>query len=442
MKQILIVGAGRSASSLIEYLVSRAPQNNWFVKVADFDLKLSQSKVCDSKHSSAISFDVNNEKQREKIVSESDLVISMLPASMHIHLAKECIRFSKNMVTASYVSDEIKSLHSQAIEKDIIILNEIGLDPGIDHMSAKKMIDEIHDKNGKITSFKSFCGGLVAPEYDSNPWNYKFTWNPRNVVLAGQSTATYIHNNDYKYIPYHSLFTKTEEVEILDEGIFEAYANRDSLSYREIYDLPNIATMLRGTLRKKGFCSAWNVFVQLGMTDDSFQIINSDGMTWRSFLNSFLDFDDKLSVEQKLVNQLYISDKEIKKLEWIGVLSNEVIKLKKGTPAQFLQELLESKLSLDKGDKDMIVMQHLFEYIEEDKCKKLKSSLVLKGIDDLNTAMSMTVGLPVAIASELILNDRISKKGVVIPIHKEIYNPVLESLKKFGIEFIEELVKS
>ena len=438
MKQILVVGAGRSASSLIEYLVGRAPHNDWFVVVADFDVKLSESKVSNTEHSSAISFDVNNQEQREKMVSSSELVISMLPAHMHILLASDCIKFAKNMVTASYVSDQIKNLHNDAIEKDIIILNEIGLDPGIDHMSAKKMIDEVHENGGQITSFKSFCGGLVAPEFDNNPWNYKFTWNPRNVVLAGQSTATYIHNGKYKYIPYHSLFTKTEDVEILNEGIFEAYPNRDSLSYREIYDLPNIPTMLRGTLRKKGFCNAWNVFVSLGMTDDSVQISNLGDMTWKSFLNSFLDYDNHNSVQQKLINKLSITNEELKKLEWLGILSDEKVKLSKGTPAQFLQELLESKLNLEKGDKDMIVMQHLLEYSISNQSKKLTSSLVLKGMDDLNTAMSMTVGLPVAIATELILNNKISKKGVVIPIHKEIYNPVLEKLKEFGIEFIEE----
>jgi saccharopine dehydrogenase-like NADP-dependent oxidoreductase len=438
MKQILVVGAGRSASSLIEYLVGRAVQNDWFVVVADYDIKLSESKVSNTEYSSAISFDVNNKEQREKMVSDSELVISMLPAHMHVLLAKDCIEFGKNMVTASYVSDQIKNLHNQAIEKDIIILNEIGLDPGIDHMSAKKMIDEVHENGGEITSFKSFCGGLVAPEYDNNPWNYKFTWNPRNVVLAGQSTAMYIENGDYKYIPYQNLFSRTEEVEILSEGVFEAYANRDSLSYREIYNLPNIPTMLRGTLRKKGFCSAWDIFVQLGITDDSIQISNLDSMTWRSFLNSFLAYDDHKSVEQKLLDKLSITEEELKKLEWLGILSNEKISLKKGTPAQFLQELLEAKLNLEKGDKDMIVMQHQLDCIISNQPKQLTSSLVLKGIDDLNTAMSMTVGLPVAIATELILNNKISRKGVVIPIHKEIYNPVLEKLKDFGIEFIEE----
>ena len=438
MKQILVVGAGRSASSLIEYLVGRAVQNDWFVVVADYDIKLSESKVSNTEYSSAISFDVNNKEQREKMVSDSELVISMLPAHMHVLLAKDCIEFGKNMVTASYVSDQIKNLHNQAIEKDIIILNEIGLDPGIDHMSAKKMIDEVHENGGEITSFKSFCGGLVAPEYDNNPWNYKFTWNPRNVVLAGQSTAMYIENGDYKYIPYQNLFSRTEEVEILSEGVFEAYANRDSLSYREIYNLPNIPTMLRGTLRKKGFCSAWDIFVQLGITDDSIQISNLDSMTWRSFLNSFLAYDDHKSVEQKLLDKLSITEEELKKLEWLGILSNEKISLKKGTPAQFLQELLEAKLNLQKGDNDMIVMQHQLDCIISNQPKQLTSSLVLKGIDDLNTAMSMTVGLPVAIATELILNNKISRKGVVIPIHKEIYNPVLEKLKDFGIEFIEE----
>ena len=248
----------------------------------------------------------------------------------------------------------------------------------------------------------------------------------------------YIQNGNYKYIPYHSLFTKTEEIDILDEGVFEAYANRDSLSYREIYNLPNIPSMLRGTLRKKGFCRAWNIFVQLGITDDSFQIVNSGEMTWKSFLNSFLDDDKNKTVKQKLTDQLSISQEDLNKLEWLGIFEDENIELNIGTPAQFLQLLLESKLNLESGDKDMIVMQHLLEYSIDGQKKNLKSSLVLKGVDDLNTAMSMTVGLPVAIASELLLNDKISLKGVVIPIHKEIYNPVLEKLEEFGIKFIEE----
>jgi saccharopine dehydrogenase (NADP+, L-glutamate forming) len=441
MKQILIVGAGRSASSLIEYLISKSKLNNWFVTIADYDVDLSKSKVTDSTCSKAIFFDVNDKAQCSLEVSKADIVVSMLPASMHIILAEECVNFSKNLVTASYVSDQIKALNEKAIENDIIILNEIGLDPGIDHMSAKKVIDDIKNKGGKITSFKSYCGGLVAPEYDNNPWNYKFTWNPRNVVLAGQSTASYISNGNYKYIPYQQLFSRITEIEVLDEGKFEAYANRDSLSYREIYDLPNIPTMLRGTLRKKGFCDAWDIFVQLGMTDDTYQLSGVEHLTWKSFINSFLDYDQSKSVEQKLAERFSTSNDVLNKLKWLGIFDDVNVNMKEGSPAQILQKLLESKLSLESNDKDMIVMQHLFEYELLGENKLLKSSLVLKGKDDLNTAMSMTVGLPVAIAVELILNNKIKSRGVLIPTDKEIYDPVLKKLEVFEIKFVEEEFK-
>ena len=442
MKQILIVGAGRSASSLIEYLVSKSKEKNWFVTIADYDLKLAQSKVKDDQFSKAIFFDINNISECTPEVLKADIVISMLPAHMHILLAKECIKHQKNMVTASYVSKEINELNDLAIENDIIILNEIGLDPGIDHMSAKKVIDEIIENGGEITSFKSYCGGLVAPEFDNNPWNYKFTWNPRNVVLAGQSTASFISKGEYKYTPYQNLFSRVNEIEVLDQGKFEAYANRDSLSYREIYGLPNVSTMLRGTLRKKGFCEAWNVFVQLGMTDDTYELINVEHLTWKSFIDSFLISDTNKSIEEKLVEQLNINADTLYKLKWLGIFDNTKIGLKSGTPAVLLQKLLESKLSLEENDKDMIVMQHLFEYEISSQKKLLKSSLVLKGKDSLNTAMSMTVGLPVAIAVELILEKKIKSKGVVIPVDKEIYLPVLERLEELGIKFIEQEFKS
>lgn len=442
MKQILVVGAGRSASSLIEYLVGRAVQNDWFVVVADYDIKLSESKVSNTEYSSAISFDVNNKEQREKMVSDSELVISMLPAHMHVLLAKDCIEFGKNMVTASYVSDQIKNLHNQAIEKDIIILNEIGLDPGIDHMSAKKMIDEVHENGGEITSFKSFCGGLVAPEYDNNPWNYKFTWNPRNVVLAGQGTAQYIESNSYKYITYTKLFERTDIVSVLDAGEFEGYANRDSLSYRKSYGLHNISTLFRGTLRRRGYSEAWNIFVQLGVTDDSYKVESSNTLTYRDFINMFLPCDSSISVEEKLCIEfnLSVNSTIYKKLEWLGIFSEKKVIVKNASPAQILQSILEDKWSLGTNDKDMIVMQHQFEYIYKNTKKKLNSSLIVFGDTPRFTSMAKTVGLPVAIATKLILEGKINEKGVKIPTSKEIYLPVLKELSENGINFVEELV--
>lgn len=440
MKRILVVGAGLSATSLIDYLLNKSEENDWNVVVGDFDLSLAEQKINSHPRGTALHFDVFDIEQRNDAIREADIVVSMLPARMHVLLAEDCVIQGVDMITASYVSDEIKALHEKAKEKGVLLLNEIGLDPGIDHLSAKKIIDEIHSKGGEITLFKSFCGGLVAPEYDDNPWNYKFTWNPRNVVLAGQGTAQFIRNNLYKYIPYHKLFKRVEEVEVLNEGIFEAYANRDSLSYRDAYNLSEIPTMLRGTLRRPGFSRAWDVFVQLGMTDDTFELSNVSEMTHREFVNSFLVYDTVKTVENKIQEYFTIDDEVMQKLTWLGLFENTKIGLEKGTPAQVLQHILEQKLSLKADEKDMIVMQHLFEYTLNGDDHKLKSSLVLKGKDQLNTAMSMTVGLPVAIAAELILTDKIKMSGVKIPIDKEIYLPVLEKLKEFGIDFVEEEV--
>ena len=438
MQRILVVGAGRSASTLIQYLLDHSEANNWQVVVGDYDLSLAEQKVDNHPNGKAIHFDVFDEEQRNDGIRNADIVVSMLPASMHILLAEDCVFQGKNMVTASYVSDKIAALNDKATEKGVLLLNEIGLDPGIDHMSAKKVIDEIHHTGGDIHTFKSFCGGLVAPQYDTNPWNYKFTWNPRNVVLAGQGTAQFIRNGQYKYIPYQSLYSRIETINVLDLGSFEAYANRDSLSYREAYDLANIPTIFRGTLRKPGYCEAWNVFVQLGMTDDTYQISGLSNMTWRDFINSFLVFDQVKTVEEKLQSYLSLSDEVMSKLKWLGIFQKELVGLEKATPAQVLQKLLETKWSLEAEDKDMIVMQHQFYYRLEGEEKCLHSSLVLEGKDQIHTAMSMTVGLPVAIATKLILQGKIQLTGVQIPVIKEVYEPVLEELKSFGIDFVEE----
>lgn len=438
MQSILVVGAGRSASTLIQYLLENSVANNWQVIVGDYDQSLAEQKVGDHPNGKAIAFDVFDEQQRNDGIRNADIVVSMLPASMHILLAEDCVFQGKNLVTASYVSDEIAALNEKAEEKGVLLLNEIGLDPGIDHMSAKKVIDEIHAEGGEIHTFKSFCGGLVAPAYDNNPWNYKFTWNPRNVVLAGQGTAQFMRNGQYKYIPYQSLYSRIESMEVLDAGAFEGYANRDSLGYREAYDLANIPTIFRGTLRRPGYCAAWDVFVQLGMTDDTYDMPGLEAMTWRDFINAFLVFDEVKSVEEKLQDCLGLSDEVMDKLKWLGIFEKKAIDMEKATPAQALQKLTESKWSLEANDKDMVVMQHQFHYTLNGTEKCLYSSLVLEGKDQTHTAMSMTVGLPVAIATKLILQGKINLTGVKIPVDKGIYEPVLEELKSFGIDFVEE----
>ena len=442
MKKVLIIGAGRSATTLINYLLKESEINNWLVTIADYNLNLAEKAANNHKNSNPIKFDVTNTLDREKEISQSDIVVSMLPAAMHILVAKDCVKLKKNLVTASYVSKEIQALNNSAIESGVILLNEIGLDPGIDHLSAMKVIDQVKDDGYKLTSFKSFCGGLVHPDYDNNPWNYKFTWNPRNVILAGQGTAQYIINDNYKYISYSNLFKRTESMEILDAGEFEGYANRDSLGYRKDYGLDNISTLFRGTLRKKGFSKSWNKFVQLGMTDDSYQINNSEDLSNKEFLNLFLPKNEIFSVEENFCNYFSISldSKEFYKFNWLGIFSDYKSDIKLASPAKILQHITERKWSLDENDKDMVVMQHQFEYLDNKEIKKLKSSLVVFGDDSVNTAMAKTVGLPVAIAVKLILNNIITLKGVQIPTKKEIYSPVLKELAKNGINFIEELV--
>jgi len=442
MKKILVIGAGRSAVTLIKYLLDNSVENNWQVTVADFSIALAEEAVSNHENGKAIFFNVTDETQRESEIKQADIVISMLPASLHITVAKDCVRLFKDLVTASYVSPEILALDEAAKQAGVLLLNEIGLDPGIDHMSAMQVIDEIKENGGELTSFKSFCGGLVHPDYDNNPWNYKFTWNPRNVVLAGQGTAQYIKHGKYKYIPYTKLFERTETMNILDAGEFEGYANRDSLGYRKAYGLENIPTLFRGTLRRKGYCKSWNMFVQLGMTDDAYKVENSENLTYREFINLFFPYNTGITVEEKFCEYLKISQDsdEFKKVEWMGVFTEVKVDLKDASPAQILQKICEDKWTLGAEDKDMIVMQHQFEYLQNGAQKKLNSSLVVFGDDPRYTSMAKTVGLPVAIATKLILSGAIKSTGVKIPTTKDIYIPVLKELEENGINFVEELV--
>lgn len=443
MKKILVIGAGRSTSSLIQYLLFNAEQEGWFITIADQSKELALKSTKNHERAKAIAFDVNNEEERTRLIDESELVISMLPAHMHISVAKDCIKYKKHMVTASYVSKEMKELNNEAVNAGVVLMNEIGVDPGIDHLSAMRVIDHIRENGGKLEAFETFTGGLIAPESDNNPWNYKFTWNPRNVVIAGQGVCKFIQNGKYKYIPYHKLFRRTEIIDIAGHGKFEGYANRDSLQYRSIYGLDNIPTMYRGTLRKPGYCRAWDVFVQLGATDDSYIMDGSDEMTHRDFINSFLAYNETDSVELKFKHYLNIRQDDVdmfEKFVWLGIFENTPVGIKNATPAQILQHILEKKLSLDEGDKDMIVMWHRFLFELNGEHKELHSSMVVKGDDQVYTAMAKTVGLPVAIATKMILNGTISTPGVHIPISKEIYEPILDELENYGVHFEEKEV--
>ncbi|WP_417443309.1 saccharopine dehydrogenase family protein [Joostella sp.] len=442
MRTILLIGAGKSTSYLLKFLIEKANAEKLHILVGDINLDNAKSLLKEQPNCTAIKLDIFNEEERKNAIKKADLVISMLPARYHIEVAKDCLLYDKNMVTASYVSKEMEALDDKVKKKGLIFLNEIGVDPGIDHMSAMKVLDNIRNKGGKVILFESFTGGLVAPESDTNLWNYKFTWNPRNVVVAGQGgAAMFIQEGNYKYIPYHKLFRRTEFLEIEGYGKFEGYANRDSLKYRTAYGLDDVLTLYRGTIRRVGFSKAWNMFVQLGMTDDTFTIKESENMSYRQFVNSFLPYSPTDAVELKLRHYLKIDQDDImwdKLMELDLFDDTKKIGIKNATPAQALQKILEDHWLLDETDKDMIVMYHKFGYILDGKKHQIDSSMVTIGKDKTYTAMSKTVGLPLGIAALKILNKEITATGVVIPIHRDIYEPVLSELENHDIKFIEK----
>ena len=443
-RNILIIGAGRSASSLIKYLLDKSGTENLHIIIGDKVLESAEKMAGKHPNATALSLDIFNEEERKNAIQKADIVVSMLPARFHLEVAKDCLSYGKSLVTASYVSKEMKALDEAVKEKGLVFMNEIGLDPGIDHMSAMQIIDRIRDNGGKLLLFESFTGGLIAPESDDNLWHYKFTWNPRNVVVAGQgSAAKFIQEGKYKYIPYNKLFRRTEILHIDGYGKFEALANRDSLKYRDAYKLHDVLTLYRGTIRRVGFSKAWNIFVQLGMTDDSYQMEDTENMTYREFTNSFLPYHPFDSVELKLRSYLKIDQDDIlwEKLEELDIFNKEkTFGIKNATPAQMLQKILMDKWTLKADDKDMIVMLHKFGYEYQGEKKQIESSTVVIGEDQTYTAMAKTVGLPVAIATLKILNKEITNPGVQIPIAKSVYEPILKELEETGIRFAEKQV--
>ena len=442
MRNILIIGAGKSASYLIQYFLDKSKAENLEITIGDLEIYNAKKWIGNHANAKALKLDIFNKTARQQAIQNADLVVSMLPARFHIEVAKDCLTFRKHMVTASYVSEEMQALDKEAKAKNLVFLNEIGLDPGVDHMSAMQVIDRITESGGKMILFESFTGGLMAPESDTNLWNYKFTWNPRNVVLAGQGgAAKFLQEGKFKYIPYHRLFRRTEFLEVEGYGRFEAYANRDSLKYQSAYGLDAVKTLYRGTIRRVGFSRAWQIFVILGMTDDSYSISGSEHMSYRDFMNSFLPYSPTDSVELKLRYKLKIDQDDIvwEKLEELDLFNpNKKVELKNATPAQILQKILLDSWTLSPNDKDMIVMYHKFGYELGGKKHQIDATMVCTGEDQTFTAMAKTVGLPVGIAALAILNNKIKTYGVQIPAKKEFYDPILNELKDFGVIFKEK----
>lgn len=441
MRNILIIGAGKSTAQLVKYLLEKAEKEDLYLIIADQVLSNAERLVRNTSRAKAVELNINKIEDRRKQIAEADIVISMLPAFLHSIVAEDCLELAKNLVTASYISNEMLKMDAEVKKKGLVFMNEVGLDPGIDHMSAMRIIDRIRDENGKIILFESFCGGLLAPESDTNLWNYKFTWNPRNVVLAGQGgAAEFIQEGTYKYIPYHRLFRRTEFLDVENHGRFEAYANRNSLKYRSIYGLDDVLTLYRGTMRRVGFSRAWNLFVQLGMTDDSYNLQHTETMSYREFTNLFLPYSPNDSVELKLRHMLRIDQDDLlwdKLLELDLFNPDKILNLREATPAHCLQHILENKWTLEETDKDMIVMYHKFGFLLNGEQKQIDSTMVIIGENQTYTAMAKTVGLPVAIAALKILNKEITQPGVQLPIAREVYEPILKELEDYGIVFKE-----
>jgi len=428
MKIILILGAGKSATVLIDFLCTQAPINNWQIHIADQKFAAAESKAGNHPNAFAFELQIENTDSLQDIISKADIVISMLPPSFHFTIGKFCLEYRKHLIHASYISEEFQQLDKDVAAAGLSFIGEMGLDPGIDHMSAMEMIDSVKNCGGKITSFISHCGGLIAPESDNNPWHYKISWNPRNVVIAGKDGAQYLENDLVKTIPYSQIFNNPRKVQIPKAGNFEWYPNRDSISYIKKYNLESISTFIRTTLRYPDFCDAWNILVNEGFTMDE-PLINLEPLTTKKFFQKLQIFLSKNNLENTVVNKMF---------DFIGMNENHLIPSDLTTYASILQHIIEVKLALAPEDKDMVVMQHELKYTLEGKELSKNSSLIVKGIDQSHTAMAKTVGLPLAFAAIHLLNRNISRKGVFIPIYEDVYKPILQDLSKHGIVFHNE----
>lgn len=443
MKNILVIGAGRTSTSLINYLVSKSAEQDWFITIADQSPELALSKSKNHPRTKGIQFDIFNEAERSSLISKADIVASLLPETLHVHLVKDCILNRANLVTASYVSPQMASYDEQVKSAGLVFLNEMGLDPGIDHMDTLRLITKTKNKGGQLISLRSFGGGLVSPESDDNPWGYKITWNPMNVVMAGMAGARYVEDGKLRIVPYNRIFLHTHPVEIPGLGKFEAYPNRDSIKYRRIYNVPRIPNVFRGSLRKPGFCKAWNALAQVGLTDNRYFVPDAHRLTYEEWLSFYLPRKNSLTTKERLALFLNESnDSElIQKIEWLGLLSDKKIELHDSTPADILLELLQKKWKFAENDKDMVILHTEVEYLINGSGERITSTMVNYGKENYNTAMSATVGLPMGVGVNLILNNKISERGVIIPIYPDIYEPALKELAELGIVFKEEISK-
>ncbi len=449
MKRILVLGAGQSSPSLIRYLLEQSSNSGWKVTVADLDINLAKQRINGHENGEAVEFNVDDIDALFKLVEQSDIVANLLPPQLQHSVVEACIHHSTHMVSASYESPWVPKLHNSAVKKGIIILNEMGLDPGLDHMSAIDIITRVRAKGGRIRSFCSYGSGVPAPDSDTNPFHYVITWNPRNVVMAGQSGAQYYENEQIKVVPSYRVFQRTWPVEVDGVGVFEAYPNRDSLVYLDHFDLDYAHTMIRGTLRYQGFSELWLQIVRLGLPNDTLTIPDLKNKTWQELVEMFLPeaekADDVPTIRRRVARHLGINPTGaiMDNLEWLGIFSDEKIGFDCNTAAEAMVHLVQEKFKLKENGRDMVILLHEFEvdYPENGmKKEKITSTFVYYGDPGGETAMAKTVGLPAAIAIKRILNGELTLTGCYIPTTPEIYEPVCKELEEeFGIKFIEKV---
>lgn len=441
MQTILVAGAGKSSIFLIEYLLDYASSNKWKVIIADGDAKAIADKIKNSKHAEAAVIDITDANQREALVQKADIVVSLMPPHLHIHLAKDCLKYKKNLITSSYISDELKAMNQQVKDAGLMFMCEMGLDPGIDHMTASKIIHGIHRVAGSIFSFKSYCGGLIAPESDNNPWHYKFSWNPRNIITAGLGGAKYLNNGKETELSYEKIFDSNKKIKVEGLEPLAFYPNRDSIKYLDTYELEDVKTFLRATLRYPAFCKGWNALISLGLTDQEDTVEKTDN-TYARWVAAKTGHTKEKELKAHVADKLGVAkdDKLIGMLQWLGLFENVSMGSGTSCSGDVLLALLLEKWKMDPADKDMVVMQHEFEYLHRDRKTKLTSSMVIKGDGGDHTAMAKTVGLPMGILTRLVLKNKIKAPlGVVIPNTPAVYRPVLTELAHYGIVFNEEV---
>lgn len=441
MQNVLIAGAGKSASVLIEYMLEHS-KKNWMVTLMDANEQVVLEKLNNHPNGIPAAIDVLDTTARQTLVNKADIVISILPPNLHYLLAQDCLEFNKHLITSSYVSEEIKTLHEAAKAKQLLFMCEMGLDPGIDHMSTAAIIDGILKIAGEVTSFKSFCGGLMDPDQSINPWQYKITWNPKNIVNAAKQGATWKENGKTLSLNHSEVFDFYKTLKIDNQGTYAYYPNRDSLQYIDHYDLHEAKTFMRATIRPAIFMKAWKYIVAADLTNenDNFDCSKVTFADWVS-KKTGLPKENLLKSFQEKFN---IDNKTYQPITWLGIFDDNNIPLKgKQSSAAILQAVIEDKWRLLPEDKDMIIMQHQIDYVRRGNTFKLKSTMVVKGDNHIQSAMAKTVGLPMAILAHKILLGKINTNkinGVQIPIMSEVYNPILKELEKYGIGFTEEIL--